>query len=121
MQLSAFKCCTNKIVAIAVCAAVIAAPLPRAASPGRPAAANPAPSHEHFLRDAVPASGFVAAVQDTTDDVFLPEEKSTKQLAWEIAAWIVGAAIVAFFIIKVFIEEDKEESKGGGSTKPDPF
>lgn len=97
---------------------MVLAPLPRASNdPPVTVAAN-----AHFLRDAVPAAGFAHAPEDTTeDDPFLSEEKDTSQLVWEIAAWVVGAALVAFFIIKVFIEEDPDETDEGGSTKPDPF
>lgn len=117
---------------------MIAAPwprAPRAASPDTSAThaapldsgtastrdAVPIPTNPHFLRDAVPSAGFAAAPEDTTDDEFLPEEHDTKKLIWDIAAWVVGAALVAFFIIKVFIEKDPDEPQGGGSTKPDPF
>ncbi len=103
---------------LAACVTVVMAPLPRASNdPPVPVATN-----THFLRDAVPASGFAAAPEDTIeDDPFLDEEKDTSQLVWEITAWIVGAALVAFFIIKVFIEEDPEEPEDEGGTKPDPF
>lgn len=126
------------MIAIALCVTTIAAPwprAPRAASPDTAPArrapldsgatstrdAVPLPTQPHFLRDAVPSAGFAAAPEDTTDDEFLPEEEDTKKLIWDIAAWVVGAALVAFFIIKVFIEEEPDEPAGGGSTKPDPF
>jgi hypothetical protein len=80
----------------------------------------PLSNTEHFLRDAVPSAGFAAEPEDTTDDAFLPEEKDTKKLVWEIAAWVVGAALVAFFIIKVFIQEEPDEPDDGGGTKPPP-
>ncbi len=122
-----------------VCTAVVAAPWPRASRAHAPvasavSAAPSAPSdssrardqlapssNPHFLRDAVAGAGFAAAPEDTTDDEFLPEEHDTKKLIWDITAWVIGAALVAFFIIKVFIEKDPDESDGGGSTKPDPF
>ena len=104
--------------------AIVAAPLPRVrASTARERTSPVVAPSSHFLRDAVPVAGFAAAPEDTTDeDEFLPEEEDTSKLVWEIAAWVVGAALVAFFIIKVFIEEDTDEDDdGGGSTKPDPF
>jgi hypothetical protein len=117
---------------------MVLAPLPRAAAAGRRATGVygthavrsdsttaprgvPLTPNRYFLRDAVPSAGFASEPEDTTDDAFLPEEKSTKQLVWEIAAWVVGAALVAFFIIKVFIEEDTDEDDDdGGTTKPPP-
>ena len=104
--------------------AIVAAPWPRARAHTEPRTAAPlsATVPSHFLRDAVPSAGFAAAPEDTTDeDEFLPDEENTSKLVWDIAAWVVGAALVAFFIIKVFIEEDEEEGDDGGGTKPDPF
>ena len=104
--------------------ALVTAPLPRARASSTANSKRPpvAATATHFLRDAVPTAGFAAAPEDTTDeDEFLPEEEDTSKLVWDIAAWVVGAAIVAFFIIKVFIEEDQDEEDDGGGTKPDPF
>jgi hypothetical protein len=117
----------NPIVAaivVVLSIAIVTAPWPRARASGTRNSQRPpiASTSTHFLRDAVPAAGFAAAPEDTTDeDEFLPEEEDTSKLVWDIAAWVVGAAIVAFFIIKVFIEEDQDEEEGGGGTKPDPF
>lgn len=106
------------------CIALIAAPMPRASGAARRDDARNTPAKpvtEHFLRDAVPTAGFASEPEDTTDDFFLPEEQDTKKLVWEIAAWVVGATLVAFFIIKVFIEEDTEEPEDDGGGKPGPF
>lgn len=76
---------------------------------------------DHFLRDAIPAVSLAFDPPDTTDDDFvLPEEKSKKQLAKEIAIWAIAAAFVAFFIVKVFIEEDDEpvEDDNGKDVPP---
>ena len=122
----------DKVVAVTVCIALVCAPIPvtRAvasdnvakrendAPPAQPSVLTPPSSY--FLRDAVPSAGFAAEPEDTTDDYFLPEEKDTKKLVWEIAAWVVGAAIVAFFIIKVFIEEDEPEPTDDGNGKDPP-
>ena len=81
------------------------------------------PADDHFLRDSIPASSFVADPPDSTDEDFvLPEEKSMKQLAKEIAIWTIAAAFVAFFIIKVFIQEDDEpaDDDDGGKDIPPP-
>jgi hypothetical protein len=125
----------GRFVAIALCVTLLAAPWPRssrASSAPPPKAADPSadsstrdtiplPTNPHFLRDAVPTAGFASEPEDSTDDEFLPEEGNTKKLVWDIAAWVVGAALVAFFIIKVFIEEEPDEPETGGGTKPDPF
>lgn len=114
----------KRVVVLTACVTMVAAPMPRASGSTRRDDARPAPARpvtEHFLRDAVPTAGFSSEPEDTTDDFFLPEEQDTKKLVWDIAAWVVGAALVAFFIIKVFIEEDTEEPEDDGSDKPDPF
>jgi hypothetical protein len=95
--------------------------------PSSAAASEPAPAplerSDHFLRDAIPAATFAAAQPDTTaDDFVLPEEKSKGQIAKEIAVWVLAAAFVAFFIVKVFIENDDEpvSSDDGGKDVPPP-
>jgi len=85
----------------------------------RTAQPEPAPSNEHFLRDSIPATLAASDPPDSTDDDFvLPEEKSKKQLTKEIVMWTVIAAFVAFFIVKVFIEQDDEPSDSGSNGKP---
>jgi hypothetical protein len=90
------------------------------------AAAEPGPTAPtvHFLRDAIPATAFAAEPPDTIDedDFVLPEEKDKKQLAKEIAIFVLAAAFVAFFIVKVFIEEDDEgdDDDDGGKVVPPP-
>ncbi len=114
----------GRVIGGTLCAALIAAPFPRARATGV-TGTKPTPvtasNTQYFLRDAVPSAGFASAPEDTTDP-FLPEEKDTSKLVWEIAAWVVGAALVALFIIKVFIEEDPDEppDTGGGKPIPDP-
>jgi len=86
-------------------------------------AADARPANDHFLRDSIPATSFAADPPDTSgDDFVLPEEKSEKQLAKEIAIWVVAAAFDAFFIIKVFIQEDDEPppDDDGGKDIPPP-
>lgn len=76
-------------------------------------------SHDHFLRDSIPATMAASAPPDTADDGFtLPEEKSKKQLTKEIVMWTVIAAFVAFFIVKVFIEKDDAPVESGSNGKP---
>jgi hypothetical protein len=138
-SLSAGPSVFDTFVAITVSVAIVAAPLPRAMAgarnatgvytkSARPDSSAPAPPRtipvtntEYFLRDAVPTAGFAVEPEDTTDDAFLPEEKDTSTLVWEIAAWVVGAALIAFFIIEVFIKDDTEEPEDDDGGKPDPF
>ncbi|HET6348847.1 MAG TPA: hypothetical protein VFH88_07145 [Candidatus Krumholzibacteria bacterium] len=56
---------------------------------------------------------------DTTDDDFvLPEEKKNKNLAREIAVFVVASAFIAFFIVKVFIEKDNPSPPPPTNGKP---
>ncbi len=78
-----------------------------------------ATSHDHFLRDSIPATLAATEPPDSTDDGFvLPEEKSKKQITKEIVMWTVIAAFVAFFIVKVFIEKDDDTADTGSNGKP---
>lgn len=78
-----------------------------------------APAADHFLRDAIPVTLAAATPPDSTDDDFvLPEEKGKKQLVKEIALFVVVAAFVAYFIVKVFIEEDNSSTESGSNGKP---
>jgi hypothetical protein len=123
-------CTFRRIVAGTVSVCLLAMYLPPPAARAQTnirvqAAAEPAarPADDHFLRDSIPASSFAADPPDSTDDDFvLPEEKSKKQIAKEIAIWTIAAAFVAFFIIKVFIEEDDEpaDDDDGGKDIPPP-
>jgi hypothetical protein len=47
-----------------------------------------------------------SAEPDTTDFEFPDDEK---HLARDITVWVIASAFVAFFIIKVFLEEDTDE------------
>ena len=66
------------------------------------------------------AIGHAFAFGDTTDYEF-PEEEEAKGVWRDVALWLVVAGVVAFFIVKVFLEgdEDEPEEEGGGG-KPDP-
>jgi hypothetical protein len=79
----------------------------------------PQPAGDHFLRDAIPAAVTASDPPDTTEDGFtLPDEKSKKKLTKEIVMWVVVAAFVAYFIVKVFIEKDDASSDSGNNGKP---
>jgi len=66
------------------------------------------------------AIGHAFAFGDTTDYEF-PEEEEAKGVWRDVALWLVVAGFVAFFIIKVFLEGEKDKSEGeGGGGKPDP-
>jgi hypothetical protein len=120
----------NRVVAVVLCVTVVVtglSPLPagaagaeRAARPG----ATPPGSLEgtqvsYRLRDAVPASSLVAAPPDTTeDDFFLPEETDNKNLVRDITVFVIVTAFVAYFIIKVFIENDPDPPPDDTNGKP---
>jgi hypothetical protein len=120
----------NRIVAAVVCLAILVTGLPpsRARAAGGEAPAATAPPAEsgaevsYLLRDAVPASSFVAAPPDTTDedDFFLPEETDHKKLVRDIAVFVIVTAFVAYFIIKVFIEKDPDPPPDDSNGKPIP-
>jgi hypothetical protein len=77
------------------------------------------PESDHFLRDSIPATMAASDPPDTTEDGFtLPEEKSKKQITKEIVMWVIVAAFVAFFIVKVFIEKDNSSTDSGNNGKP---
>jgi hypothetical protein len=85
----------------------------------RSAGADAQPASDHFLRDALPATIMASDPPDTTGDGFvLPEEKSKKKLAKEIAVFVIVAAFVAYFIVKVFIEKDNQSADTGSNGKP---
>jgi hypothetical protein len=68
----------------------------------------------------VAAPGFAArdaldwAYADTTDYEF-PEDEERKHLWRDVALWVVVAGFVAYFVIKVFLEEEPD-----GPTPEDP-
>jgi len=65
------------------------------------------------------AIGHAFAFGDTTDYEF-PEEEEAKGVWKDVAIWLVVAGFVAFFIIKVFLEGDKDEPVDDSGGKPDP-
>ena len=71
------------------------------------------------LRYAVPVAGAYAQ-PDTTEFDFPEEEK--KHLARDITVFVIVSAFVAYFIIKVFLEGDKDENNTDdtGNGKPPP-
>jgi hypothetical protein len=54
------------------------------------------------------AMGALNAYADPDTSEFEFPEDENKHLVRDITVWLVAAAFVAFFIIKVFIEEDEE-------------
>ena len=72
------------------------------------------------LRYAVPMMGGYAQ-PDSTEFEFPEEEK--KHLARDITVFVIASVFVAYFIIKVFLEGDKDEGEtedDGGNGKPPP-
>jgi hypothetical protein len=119
----------KRAVAFLVSTCLVAAGMParsaRAGGVGGESAAPVAGSEKtaagHFLRDAVASAGFAAQPPDTvTDDFYLPEETDKKKLYRDIAVFVVAAAFVAYFIIKVFIEKDEEPADDGDDGKDVP-
>ena len=69
------------------------------------------------------AIGHAFAFGDTTDYEF-PEEEEAKGVWKDVALWLVVAGFAAFFIIKVFLEGDKDEpakEEGGKEIPPTAF
>lgn len=61
------------------------------------------------------------ALGDTTIYDFPEEdEKSTLQLVKEVTLWLVIAGFVGFFIVKVFLEGDKDQPPPDNPGKPVP-
>jgi hypothetical protein len=71
------------------------------------------------LRHAIPATGGFAQPDSTEFD--FPEDEN-KHLVRDITVFLIASVFVAYFIIKVFLEEDKTEDDGddGGNGKPPP-
>jgi hypothetical protein len=66
------------------------------------------------------AIGHALAFGDTTEYEF-PEDEEAKGLWKDVALWVIVAGFVAFFVIKVFLEGDKDEPKkeeGGKEIPP---
>jgi hypothetical protein len=72
------------------------------------------------LRYAVPMTGGYAQ-PDSTEFEFPEEEK--KHLARDITVFVIVSAFVAYFLIKVFLEGDKDEGEtddDGNGKEPPP-
>jgi len=87
-----------------------AAALPSSDPSPDPATPSPA-AVSRAVADGVPVLAYGAlkasAEPDSTEFEFPDDEK---HLARDITVWIIASAFVAFFIIKVFLEEDKDET-----------
>ena len=89
------------------------------------AARSPSPDSspsdtERSLRFAVPVTGGYAQ-PDSTEFQFPEEEK--KHLARDITVFVIVSVFVAYFLIKVFLEGDKDEGEtddGGNGKQPPP-
>jgi hypothetical protein len=124
----------NKYVVFAVLLAFVWHVLPVHAAPGGgfvvgKKSADEAASWQHegtvasegvpSLRYAVPMSHSFAQ-PDSTEFEF--PEKENKHLARDITIFVIVSAFVAYFLIKVFLEGDKDEPDGGddGNGKEPP-
>ena len=73
-----------------------------------------------------PSAEFLAgaALSDTTEVEFPGEgeEKTSKQLVKDITVFVIVSAFVGYFLVKVFLEGDEEETPDddGGKIIPDP-
>lgn len=79
---------------------------------------SPFPDSTRSLRSAVPLSNGYAQ-PDTTEFEF--PEKEEDHLFRDITVFVIVSAFVAFFLIKVFLEGDKDEpadDNGGGKPPP---
>lgn len=95
-------------------------------SSGKPTSGEAAaPTLANSADDASPfgAIGHAFAFGDTTEYEF-PEEEEAKGLWKDVALWVIVAGFVAFFIIKVFLEGEKDEAPeddGGKEIPPTSF
>ncbi|NIM19822.1 MAG: hypothetical protein GTO51_06215 [Candidatus Latescibacteria bacterium] len=59
---------------------------------------------------AAKSLGAFALQPDTTEASLYEEEEEERNLVKEIIMWTIGGAFVSYFIIKVFLEGEEEES-----------
>ena len=59
--------------------------------------------------DPVLAFGALGATAEPDTSEFEFPDDGEKHLARDITVWVIATAFVAFFIVKVFIEQDDEE------------
>lgn len=55
------------------------------------------------------AYGAMAAFDDPDTTEFQFPEENKRSIVKDITVWVIASAFVAFFIIKVFLEKDKDE------------
>lgn len=111
---SLFKTYLVYILAIAVTCLAVPAPASndRQIPAGQPTAAQAAAPKlpgADARASAFGAIGQSYASADTTDDYQFPEDEERKHLWRDVALWLIAAGFVAFFVIKVFLEGDKDE------------
>jgi hypothetical protein len=62
------------------------------------------------ISPAVAASlGFASLLSDTTQTLYVEEEEH-RNLVKEIIVWFIGAAFVGYFVVKVFLQGDTDET-----------
>jgi hypothetical protein len=87
---------------------------------GAPVAVGPRRDAANLLRFG--ALGYAAEPDSTADEFEFPEEEKS-HLARDITIFVIVSAFVGFFLIKVFLEGDTDDSGGdggGGKTVPAP-
>jgi hypothetical protein len=123
----------NRAMVVVLVACIIAAGLPRrapataalrggASSPDSAASLDldtagnpPAPSSRHRVPGApVLALGALNAYADPDTSEFQFPEDDSETLVRDITVWVIASAFVAYFIIKVFLEEEDDEPEDEG-------
>jgi hypothetical protein len=88
--------------------------------PGPTVAVAPRRDAANLLRFG--ALGYAAEPDSTADEFDFPDEEQS-HLARDITIFVIVSAFVGFFLIKVFLEGDTDDSggdDGGGKTVPAP-
>jgi hypothetical protein len=96
--------------------AVGAGTLRRGADSASDAAAMATENGASIVDSAVPelAFGALAATEPPDSSEFEFPDDGNKHLVRDITVWVIASAFVAYFIIKVFLEEDEDEPVDDG-------
>jgi len=111
----------KNFVVTVLCLAVVFVAMPRPAK-GKGAFSYGKPTSDEAAAPEIaapPDALGTYALQDTTEYDF-PEEEDQKRLWRDVALWVIVAGFVAFFVIKVFLEGEKDETEEDEGGKPIP-